>query len=1251
MFQRTSRDALVLVLLAAGLLCSGMAGAQALRDANDSLALRAFDLGDRRPQADSAPIAEMQSRISNDTDAAWREFAAGQSVSWIAYVDQRTARVDYAEGGNLAWIPGRGNRLIAPAGQRVDLAMLERLARNQLGSVADMLGVDPNALRLNPGRSGQPSDFLWFVDFDVFLGEHRIEGARVVFAVNSGNLVSFGSENLPSPGTVAPALRVARDAAWTTLFRYVDGLQPGDQVLDNGSYKLIPVALADASFAEGYEPGRGRGVIGVWEFLFRRAGIVGTWRGRVDATSGELVEFVDVNDYGSATGGAYRSDRPATEVVLPLPFTNVASGVYTNSAGVFSGTTGTTTLQGQYVRITDSCGSISKAADASGLIALGSGSGTDCTTPGSGGAGNTHASRTQFYMVNRAKEIGRGWLPSNSWLSGALTVNVNLNQTCNAYWNGSSINFFRSGGGCANTGELPGVSLHEWGHGLDSNDGNGSSSDNGTGETYGDFSAALFTHNSCIGNGFLGTSNCGGYGNACTSCSGVRDIDWAKHTANTPSTVSNFTQPRCPTSSSYRGPCGREGHCESYVSSEALWDFVNRDLPNPGSGAAWTVADRLWYLSRSTATKAFNCTASGTWTANGCFTGSYFRAMRTVDDDNGNLTDGTPHGGALGAAFNRHGIACTTDTGWNTTFAAVTPPAAPVLAASGGANSAALSWSGSSGVYDVYRNEAGCNAGFTKVANDVATASYNDSAVANGFTYYYQVVAQPSGSEAAGSVPSNCASVTPSGGSCTPPAAPTGVAASSSSQTAATVTWNASSGATSYTVSRSTTSGGPYTAVGTSATTSFADSGLTCNTTYYYVVSASNGSCSSGNSSQASVTTQACTGGGTATFDATLQAPKCATVGNSCDTGASLVLGRASLGPEPNQPNTINDSCADGTSGTFHSDESNDRLKVYTVDGTDFAPGKQVRVEATVWAYSTFSSDYLDLYYAPNATSPVWTLIGTQSPTAAGAQVLSATYTLPTGGSLQAVRAAFRYTGSAGSCVSGSYNDRDDLVFAVGGGGGDTTPPTTAITAPANGATVSGTVSVTASASDNVGVTQVQFYIDGVLASTDTTSPYSYSWNTTAVANGSHTIYSRASDAAGNTGTSSTVTVTVSNTAGCTNTADVEPNNSRTAPQVISGNCNQIAGTFANETTTSDYFRLSLPAGATVTALLNGLTVDYDLYIYNSVSGSAVAQSTNGGTTPDQASWTNSGGSAINVYVRVYRYSSTRTTYALRVSY
>jgi leucyl aminopeptidase len=133
-----------------------------------------------------------------------------------------------------------------------------------------------------------------------------------------------------------------------------------------------------------------------------------------------------------------------------------------------------------------------------------------------------------------------------------------------------------------------------------------------------------------------------------------------------------------------------------------------------------------------------------------------------------------------------------------------------------------------------------------------------------------------------------------------------------------------------------------------------------------------------------------------------------------------LLLGRDTLsgGTEPNQPNTINSSCADGTSGTFHSDESNDRLVVSTTDGSALAAGKTVKVSATVWAYSSFTADHLDLYYTANANSPSWTLIGTITPTAAGAQTLSANYTLPNG-SLQAVRAQFRYQGSASSCTSG----------------------------------------------------------------------------------------------------------------------------------------------------------------------------------------------------------------------------------------
>jgi hypothetical protein len=93
----------------------------------------------------------------------------------------------------------------------------------------------------------------------------------------------------------------------------------------------------------------------------------------------------------------------------------------------------------------------------------------------------------------------------------------------------------------------------------------------------------------------------------------------------------------------------------------------------------------------------------------------------------------------------------------------------------------------------------------------------------------------------------------------------------------------------------------------------------------------------------------------------------------------------------------------------------------------------------------------------------------------------------------------------------------------------DTTPPTVSITAPLGGATVSGNVNFSANASDNVGVTKVEFYVDGSLVNTSTSSPYSFMWDTSSVSNGTHTLSAKAYDAANNLVTSTAVTVTSNN--------------------------------------------------------------------------------------------------------------------------
>ncbi|HEX4497217.1 MAG TPA: choice-of-anchor D domain-containing protein [Thermoanaerobaculia bacterium] len=759
--SRLCRLAIAIVIV---ILASGPAAAQVAKAANDPLSRLAFRNDELAPAQALAPLADSQSAVPSALRGGWQTFRGRAKTEWRAAVDSRTGQVAMAEGGGIAWIPGRGNSLtqagVTPSGRGADreptLATLEAIARRELEGLAPILGVAGKDLVLNQGRSGHPADYLWLVDFDEVREGLAVEGAHVVFRVNNGNLIQFGSENLPSPGAKVPPTTIDRAQARAAVAKYVGGLAAGDTLLDAGSLHLLPVNVGGPQDARGAAPGQGRGLVKVWQLTFRRPGVMGTWRARVDASSGKLLEFVDVNAYAAqVTGGVYPfSPAIGPEATRAMPFADAGGGT-ANSAGLYNFTTPTsTTLNGPYVRISDSCGAISQPSDGVGNVTLGVSGGNDCATPGHGGAGDTHASRTQFYHVNRIKEVGRGWLPANAWLGQKLTVNVDLNMTCNAYWNGSTLNFFKSGGGCGNTGEIAAVSLHEYGHGLDQNDGTPLEN---TSEAYADVTAVIALHNSCIGPGFR-TGNCGGYGDACTACTGVRDVDFAQHASNAPATVSNFTQVHC---GSGGGPCGREVHCESYVASEAIWDFANRDLPNPGTGSAWTTLDRLWYLSRSSSTTGFSCTTGGTFTSDGCNIGSWWKTMRAVDDDDGDLTNGTPHGGELFAAFNRHGIACPTDPGASVTFAGCAPPPVPTLGLAAGDNSVAVTVTGT-GVFAVYRNEVGCNAGFTKIADDFAGGTLVDTNVANGTTYFYQAVAQPNGNEACASVPTTCQSVTPS---------------------------------------------------------------------------------------------------------------------------------------------------------------------------------------------------------------------------------------------------------------------------------------------------------------------------------------------------------------------------------------------------------------------------------------------------------------------------------------------------------
>ena len=108
----------------------------------------------------------------------------------------------------------------------------------------------------------------------------------------------------------------------------------------------------------------------------------------------------------------------------------------------------------------------------------------------------------------------------------------------------------------------------------------------------------------------------------------------------------------------------------------------------------------------------------------------------------------------------------------------------------------------------------------------------------------------------------------------------------------------------------------------------------------------------------------------------------------------------------------------------------------------------------------------------------------------------------------------------------------DDIVYRSASSTPDGVPPSVSMSSPVNGATVSGLVNLSANATDDVGVAGLQFLVDGIATGAeDTTSPFGGAWNSTATNNGPHSLAARARDSAGNTTTSTAVTVTASNSA------------------------------------------------------------------------------------------------------------------------
>ncbi|MCP4247880.1 MAG: hypothetical protein GY778_12600, partial [bacterium] len=395
--------------------------------------------------------------------------------------DLRSDRPELISGVGIAMFPGKGNDLGfkkagVKLGQDMRLKDVGPLLRSFIDEQASLLRISNDQLRLDGQRSlayGEDK-YLWMVEFQQMHQGVPVEGAHVFFRINHGNLVQFGARLIADVHLdTRPSL--SEDEAWALASSAI-GLAPGDIKVMNrgGELKIFPAMGADEERGVPYKGLAGGGYqhrLG-WELNYLGAGDH-HYRVIVDAHRGEILQFLDETRFATVQGDIYPVTNTDPLVTVGFPSCSVTnSGTQITDANgnyTYSGGTATSTLSGRYFNMNDNCGSISLSDNTTGDLDFSGSTGTDCATPGVGGAGNTHSSRSGFFHLTNINRKAASFFPGNGWLDSTVTANMNINLTCNAFWNGSTVNFYRSGGGCANTGELAAVFLHEWGHGMDTN--------------------------------------------------------------------------------------------------------------------------------------------------------------------------------------------------------------------------------------------------------------------------------------------------------------------------------------------------------------------------------------------------------------------------------------------------------------------------------------------------------------------------------------------------------------------------------------------------------------------------------------------------------------------------------------------------------------------------------------------------------------------------------------------------------------
>ena len=342
----------------------------------------------------------------------------------------------------------------------------------------------------------------------------------------------------------------------------------------------------------------------------------------VDAKSGAILyeesriyHAVGGTVKGNATTG-YNADACAAESPVGMPYAKVSNGsttVYADAAGVYSIPVGTgtitATLGGKFFTVQNN-------GAATGLVLSSAQADGTTFSPIYSSANTSATDRAQvnaYLHANLIRDVvlaSAPTFPTVSTQASSFVVNCNLASTCNAYYSANTINFYSAGGGCNNTA-FGTVVHHEYGHNIVEKAGSGQGA---YGEGMGDVCGLLIADVAVTGVGF---SNCSG---------GIRTA------ANT-----------CQYSASSCSSCGSEIHACGQLISGVVWDLRNKLVLSEPSTYMTTLrrlAINSIPLHGPVSTIASDIAID----------------YLTLDDNNGNIYDGTPRYSQIAYAFTVHGI-------------------------------------------------------------------------------------------------------------------------------------------------------------------------------------------------------------------------------------------------------------------------------------------------------------------------------------------------------------------------------------------------------------------------------------------------------------------------------------------------------------------------------------------------------------------------------------------------------------------